>query len=90
MGKTITRYEICKLACKAYLKSMTPINILSGFKKTGIFPLSPEEVPMQKLLPCERLRENKPMQKAKAMKEGKDAVEEFFKQKYENQTNNDE
>ncbi|XP_060608143.1 tigger transposable element-derived protein 1-like [Ruditapes philippinarum] len=33
MGKTITRYEICQLACKAYLKSMTPINILSGFKK---------------------------------------------------------
>jgi hypothetical protein len=45
---------------------------------------------MQKLLPCESFRENKPLQKAKALKEGKNAVEEFFKQKYENQTNNDE
>jgi hypothetical protein len=34
MGNTITRYEICQLAGKAYLKSMTSIKILSGFKKT--------------------------------------------------------
>ena len=86
MGKNITRYDICQLACKAYLKSVTSVNIMSGFKKTGIFPLSPEKVPMQKLLPCKSFREEKQLQKVKAMKEGKEAVEQFFKQKYDNQT----
>jgi hypothetical protein len=79
MGKNITRYEICQMTCKAHLKSMTPINKLSGFKKTDIFPLSLEKVPMQKLLPYGSFGE-KSLQKAKAMKDGKEAVAEYFKQ----------
>ena len=39
MGHTITKYEICTLACKAYLKAMTPRSIQNGFRKTGLFPL---------------------------------------------------
>ncbi|GBN16555.1 hypothetical protein AVEN_227756-1 [Araneus ventricosus] len=39
-GKTVSIYNIPSLAAKAYYKSFTPTNILSGFKKTGIFPLN--------------------------------------------------
>ncbi|XP_052227458.1 uncharacterized protein LOC127842149 [Dreissena polymorpha] len=40
MGQKITRFDMAKLACKAYLKAMTPLNIQSAFRKTGIHPLS--------------------------------------------------
>ncbi|GBM51366.1 hypothetical protein AVEN_110816-1 [Araneus ventricosus] len=39
-GKTVSIYNIPSLAAKAYYKSFTPTNILSGLKKTGIFPLN--------------------------------------------------
>ena len=40
MGKVVTKYEIASIACTAYLKSMSSWNIVSAFKKTGIFPLN--------------------------------------------------
>lgn len=33
MGKIISRYEVAAIASKAYLKSMSPWNIVSAFKK---------------------------------------------------------
>ena len=32
--------DVCQLACAAYMKSTTPENPMSAFKKTGISPLS--------------------------------------------------
>jgi hypothetical protein len=32
--------DACQLACAAYMKSATPENPISDFKKTGIFPLT--------------------------------------------------
>jgi hypothetical protein len=32
--------DACQLACAAYMKSATPENPISDFKKTGIFPLN--------------------------------------------------
>uniref|UniRef100_A0A2L2YKN8 DDE-1 domain-containing protein n=1 Tax=Parasteatoda tepidariorum TaxID=114398 RepID=A0A2L2YKN8_PARTP len=39
-GKTVSIYNIPSLAAKAYYRSFTPTNIMSGFKKSGIFPLN--------------------------------------------------
>jgi hypothetical protein len=39
MGQSITRYDMTELACRAYLKAMTPANIQAAFKKTGILSL---------------------------------------------------
>lgn len=83
IGQNITRFDICKLACKAYLKTMTPTNIQAGFRKTGIYPLSPEAVAMEKLFPAEGFREENPVDKIKAIKSGKEAVEEFIRMKLE-------
>jgi hypothetical protein len=33
MGQSITRYDMTELACRAYLKAMTPANIQAAFKK---------------------------------------------------------
>lgn len=85
MGQTITKYEICSIACRAYLRAMTPLNIQSGFRKTGVYPLCKEVISMEKLIPCESFREEKPIEKAKALKSGKSAVEEFLRVKEERQ-----
>jgi hypothetical protein len=86
IGQTITRYDMCEIACKAYLKSMTPVNVQSGFRKTGIYPLSEEAVSREKLFPCESFRENEPIEKIKAIKSGKEAVDQFLKFKMEKRT----
>jgi len=57
---------------------MTPLNIQSAFRKTVIFPLYREAIPNDKLLPYESFREDKPFEKVKAIKAGRDAVEEFL------------
>ena len=37
--RALTRYAICELACKAYIKGLCPVNLISAFKKAGILPL---------------------------------------------------
>ncbi|MCG7892797.1 MAG: hypothetical protein N0C80_21395, partial [Candidatus Thiodiazotropha endolucinida] len=37
-GRSITRYDVCGLACKVYEQALSPSNLRSAFKKTGIFP----------------------------------------------------
>jgi hypothetical protein len=85
MGKTVTKYEMAELASRAYLKAMTPSNLVSAFKKTGIFPFCREAVPKEKLFPCESFQDDNPVQKVKALRSGKEAVEEYLKQKMEKQ-----
>ena len=43
-GCVITTEAIAALVGEAWPQSMTPINILSGFRKTGIHPFNPSEV----------------------------------------------
>ena len=38
-GRALTRYDICELACKAYIKGLCPVNLISAFKNAGILPL---------------------------------------------------
>jgi hypothetical protein len=37
-GRVITKYDFSALLNKAWMKTMTPANICSGFKKCGIYP----------------------------------------------------
>jgi hypothetical protein len=83
MGQNITKYNICALACRAYLKALTPANIQSGFRKTGIYPLKTDVIKAEQLLPCESFREKEPVKKVKMIKAGPEAVEKFLNEKEE-------
>ena len=50
-GCVITTEAIAALVGEAWPQSMTPINILSGFRKTGIHPFNPSEVNDRQLAP---------------------------------------
>ena len=39
-GINITKYEVAALTCKPYLKALTPENLISAFRRTGIFPFN--------------------------------------------------
>ena len=52
-ASTITRYNICDLACRAYGKAMCPANLQAAFRKTGIYPLQTDVIPAEYLKPSE-------------------------------------
>ena len=58
MGEVVTRYNMCEIGCNAYLKAMTPMNIQTAFRKTGIYPYSRQVVSADKLYPAEVYRED--------------------------------
>ena len=61
--RTIKKYDMCAIACNAYLRAMSSVHIIAGFRKTGIHPLSKESVPPEKLFPSEIFREDEPLKK---------------------------
>lgn len=88
MGQTITRFDICSIACKAYTKAMSASNIQSAFRKTGIHPLNPRIISAERLFPCESFREERPVQKVKVLKTGKAEAELFIQNKELDMSNN--
>lgn len=50
---TITRYNVCELACKAYTRALSAENLQSAFRRTGIFPLNKDAIPKEYLIPAE-------------------------------------
>ena len=53
----ITSDKLASLVAEAWPLSLTPLNIMAGFKKTGIYPINPSEVNDRQLAP------SKPFQK---------------------------
>ena len=51
-GRVITSEVIALLVCDAWAHSITPVNILGGFKKTGISPFNPSAVDDRMLAPA--------------------------------------
>ena len=49
----IMKEDVCQLACAAYMKSATPENLISAFKKTGIFPLNRDIIDSNIFAPAE-------------------------------------
>ena len=47
-GKVVSKFSFSAIFGKAWLKAMTPLNVISGFRNTGIYPLD-----KTKLLPAE-------------------------------------
>ena len=43
-GKVITKYQFNQLFSEAWLKTMTPANIVSGFRSCGVYPFNPKAV----------------------------------------------
>ena len=43
-GRVITKYQFNEIFSMAWLKSMTPANIISGFKACGVYPFNPKAV----------------------------------------------
>ena len=50
-GRVITSDKLASLVAEAWPLSLTPLNILSGFKKTGIYPINPSEVTDRQIAP---------------------------------------
>jgi len=87
-GKVVTKYEVGGIACSAYLKALSPWNIVSAFRKAGVYPLNKNAVPSEKLMPCESFRDSTPLQKIKAVRAGKQAVDDYLQSKSEAPTTN--
>ena len=83
MREVVTRYNMCEIGCKAYLKAMTPMNIQTAFRKTGIHSYSWQVIAADKLYPAEVFRQDEPVKKVKAMKISKEEVEKFLLEKSE-------
>jgi len=49
------------MVAEAYPISFTPVNVLSGFKKAGMYPFNPSEVNDQQLVPSTAFQMEKPM-----------------------------
>lgn len=52
-GGAITKYNLCEIACKVYIRALSAENLQSGFKRTGVFPFNPSIIPLDLLLPAE-------------------------------------
>ena len=50
-GRVVTTNDITSLIAKAWPLSLTPVNIMSGFKKCGISPLNPGAITDRQLAP---------------------------------------
>ncbi len=50
-GRVITTDAIASLLAEAWPRSITPVNIMSGFKKCGTYPLNPGEIDDRDLSP---------------------------------------
>lgn len=50
-GKSLTKMRFGEIFSKVWLKAMTPSNIISGFKATGIFPFNPDVIPESAFAP---------------------------------------
>ena len=55
-GRVITTDKLASLVAKAWPNSFTAVNVMSGFKKSGIYPLNPGQVTDQQLAPSKALR----------------------------------
>ncbi|XP_041379546.1 uncharacterized protein LOC121392379 [Gigantopelta aegis] len=50
---TLTRYNVCSIACRAYDISLTPRNLQSAFRKSGIYPFYPTAIDSSLLKPAQ-------------------------------------
>ena len=54
-GRVVTNDKLALLVAEAWPSSFTAVNIMSGFKKSGVYPLNPGEVTDRQLAPSKAL-----------------------------------
>ena len=47
-GQVISKLNFCRIFKPAWLKNVTPENIINGFKKAGVYPYNPSAIPLPK------------------------------------------
>ena len=81
-GRVITEDILASVVGSAIAQSHTPLNILGGFKKAGIFPFNPGEVSDRQLAPSKALK--KPTSEAHSFSpEQIKLFEQWFKEGYD-------
>ena len=60
-GRVITTDVLASMVAQAYPTSFTPVNVLSGFKKAGVYPFNPSEVDDRQLAPSTAFQTEKPI-----------------------------
>jgi hypothetical protein len=50
---SISRYDMCKLACETYTLALSAVNLQSAFRKTGIYPVDRNVIISFSVLPAE-------------------------------------
>ena len=54
----ITSDKLASLVAEAWPLSLSPLNIMSGFKKTGIYPINPSEVTDRQIAPSKPFQQS--------------------------------
>ncbi|KAL4231771.1 hypothetical protein ACF0H5_009347 [Mactra antiquata] len=52
-GRYISRYEVAKLTARPYAKAFSPENIVSSYKKAGIYPFNAKVIVETQTAPAE-------------------------------------
>ena len=60
-GRVITTDVLASMVAQAYPTSFTPVNVLSGFRKAGVYPFNPSEVDDRQLAPSTAFQTEKPI-----------------------------
>ena len=56
-GQSITRYNICSIGCQAYVKALSPDNLQSSFRRSGIYPFDSNAVHPSHFKPAQVLEQ---------------------------------
>ena len=54
----VTSDKLASLVAEAWPLSLSPLNIMSGFKKTGIYPINPSEVTDRQIAPSKPFQQS--------------------------------
>ena len=69
----MTRYDVCRIACKVYSSTLSPHNIQAAFRRCGLFPFNRHTVSDSQVAPatsfstidCEASKQSAPTQEIK-------------------------
>ena len=53
LSTVVTKYDVCRLACRAYSKALSSDNLQMAFKRAGVYPLDQSTISEDYLLPSE-------------------------------------
>ena len=81
-GRVVTSDQIAALVAQAWPHSFTPLNIMSGFKKSGIFPFNPGEVSDRMLAPAKAVHKHQDDEAASAIVFSQEKVS-LFQQRFD-------